>query len=101
MKKQKVKIKSKSAFKKAVAGVSKESRSLDIKGKKFIKGVEKEWKASEPKRKEVKKDIKKFIKNTKKNWKESEPERKELGKSIKAGASDIFNKTIKVAKKFK
>jgi hypothetical protein len=99
MKKQK--IKSKSAFKKAVAGVSKESRSLDIKGKKFIKGVKKEWKASEPKRKEVKKDIKKFIKNTEKNWKESEPERKELGKSIKAGASDIFKKTIKVVKKFK
>lgn len=101
MKKQKVKRGSKSVFKKAVAGVLKESRSLNIKGKKFVKGVEKEWKASEPKRKEVKKDIKKFVKKTQKNWKESEPERIELGKSIKKGVSDIFNKTIKVAKKFK
>ena len=101
MKKQKVKGKSKGVFKKAVVSVLKESKSLNVKGKKFIKGAKKEWQASEPKRKKVKKDIKKFIKNTQKNWKESEPERKELGKSIKAGASDIFNKTIKVAKKFK
>ena len=101
MKKQKVKGASKSVFKKAVADVLKESKSLNVKGKKLIKGVENEWKTSGPKRKKVKKDIKKFIKNTQKNWKESEPERKELSKSIKAGASDVFNKTVKVAKKFK
>ena len=76
MKKQKVKKESKSAFRKAVVGVVKESKSLNIKGRKFIK-------------------------KTQKNWKESQPERKELKKSIKAGASDIFNKTIKVTKKFK
>jgi len=101
MKKQKVKKGTKTAFSKTVSSALKESKSLKVKGKKFVKDVEKKWKASEPKRKEVKKDIKKFVKNTQKNWKDSKPERRDLEKSIKAGASDIFNKTIRVAKKFK
>jgi len=101
MKKQKVKKSVKSAFNKVASSVLKKSKSLNVKGRKFIKGAEKKWQASEPKRKEIKKDIKKFVKKTQKNWKESESERKELGKSIKAGASDIFNKTIKIVRKFK
>ena len=76
MKKQKAKKEVKSAFQKAVVGVVKESKSLNKKGKKFVKDAEK-------------------------NWKASAPERKELGKSIKKGASDILNKTIKIARKFK
>lgn len=96
-----MKKKTKSVFKKAVASVVKESKSLDLKGKKFIKEVEKEWKESEPKREEVKRDIKKIIKNTEKKWKGSEPERRELEKSIKVGAKNIFNKTVKVVKKLK
>ena len=55
MKKQKVKKESKSAFQKAVVGVVKESKSLNIKGKKFIKKTQKNWKESELARKELKK----------------------------------------------
>jgi uncharacterized protein YlxW (UPF0749 family) len=101
MKKQKVKKSAKSTFNRNVSSVLKESKSLNVKGKKFVKNIEKKWKASEPERKEMKKDIKKFVKKTQKNWKDSKPERRELEKSIKKGTSDIFNKTIKVAKKFK
>jgi len=101
MKKQKIKKEVKNVFKKAIDGMVKESKSLDVKGRKIIKVVKKEWKTSEPKREEVKKNIKKIIKNTQKKWKASKPERMELEKSIKSGASEIFKKTIKVAKKFK